>query len=181
MLQLVGRALVSLKNLLYEVPVEHELLVVNEAAEVCGRLRVALQPGQLIRDLDASGDELHTSRADMDERTVDFTGFPLGWAEEHRGSTWTNADSNKALAIDRSPFTYAAMPTDALPVTAAEEATNDIEGGPLQSPGEVAAVRKLLKRLGHKFRFVVTILDACDVPTDFAQVFCQFKFTNSVC
>jgi hypothetical protein len=44
----IGRAFMSLECLLHEVPVEHELLVVDEACRVIGRMRVSVMPGQLI-------------------------------------------------------------------------------------------------------------------------------------
>ena len=66
-MQAVGRAFVSLQNLLHDVPIEHELTVVNEVGVACGKLRVSVQSGQR-----STAD---STKANVDERTVDFSDF----------------------------------------------------------------------------------------------------------
>jgi hypothetical protein len=51
----VGRTFVSIRNLLFNVPLEHDLLLVDSRGQAAGRLRVLIQPGQIIKDLDKSG------------------------------------------------------------------------------------------------------------------------------
>jgi hypothetical protein len=43
--RLIGRSFITLKSLLYETPLEHELQVVNEAAVRVGKLRINIMPG----------------------------------------------------------------------------------------------------------------------------------------
>ena len=105
----------------------------NEFAEICGKLRVSIQPGQIIRDLDANSDDAPVSGMDFDERFVDFDELEM-------------------------------------PETSLDPADIDAEEPP----------RKLYRRKGSKFRFVVTVLDASDIPSNYVDVFCQFKFLNKV-
>ncbi len=42
---MVGRSFVSLRNLLFNLPVEHSLLVVSDDGKVVGRMRVVIMPG----------------------------------------------------------------------------------------------------------------------------------------
>ena len=44
--KVIGRGFALLKNLLYDIPVEHELCLVDEKGFVVGRLRVAIYPGR---------------------------------------------------------------------------------------------------------------------------------------
>ncbi len=114
----------SLASLLHEAPVEFSVRVIDDHAGVRGRLRVALQPGQLPRDGDAAA-------GDPDEHTLDLA----------------------ALAPPPSP------------------------GGTAEA---AAAAAPLAARRGHKMRFVVTLLDAADVPREYTDVLCQFHFSPKV-
>lgn len=42
---MVGRTFVSLRNLLFNMPVEHACVVVNDEGKVTGRLRIVIMPG----------------------------------------------------------------------------------------------------------------------------------------
>lgn len=67
----IGRAFMSIESLLYEVPVEHELLVLNEACAVVGRIRVSIMPGQLITNLN----EKEMPPGMYEEMNVDFSEY----------------------------------------------------------------------------------------------------------
>ena len=74
----IGRAFMSLQSILYEGPVEHELLVMDEQCKVVGRIRVSIMPGQLISNLDEGeasppgiSDESHVDFSDYDGESND--------------------------------------------------------------------------------------------------------------
>ena len=85
----VGRSFASLKPLLHGVPLEHELRIVSPEGTVVGKLRLSLQPGQIITDLDstAAGNEF------FEERVVDFTGF------EPSRSTAPSAGASRTASV----------------------------------------------------------------------------------
>ena len=43
--KVVGRSFALMKNLLYDIPIEHTLFVVDDKGFVIGRIRVAIFPG----------------------------------------------------------------------------------------------------------------------------------------
>jgi kinesin family protein 1 len=72
--QTVGRAFIGLKALLYEIPIEHTLYVVNEQSAVVGSLRVSIMPGQTIKDV--AKEDLPPGV--FEEQHVSFSGVSLG-------------------------------------------------------------------------------------------------------
>ncbi|EGD78883.1 Kif1a protein [Salpingoeca rosetta] len=68
----VGRGFVSLKNLLFNVPIEHDVTLVNNDGNVVGHMRVMIQPGQLIKDLDNQDSESGFQETNLDVNWYDI-------------------------------------------------------------------------------------------------------------
>jgi kinesin family protein 1 len=141
--RLVGRAFITLKSLLQEAPLEHELTIVNEEAIIVGKIRVSIMPGQVVSNL--SADDLPPGM--YEERDVDFAGY------------------------DPEEDMFAPILGDADATADADEMARQMAASPVESP--------LGARHGQRYKFVITVLDASDVHTEFVDVFCQFRFLNN--
>lgn len=68
----IGRAFINLRPLLYEIPVEHSLYIVDEQGKVVGSLRVSIVPGQTIQ---SSKEDLPEGA--LEEQHINFSGIEL--------------------------------------------------------------------------------------------------------
>eukprot|EP00045_Choanoeca_perplexa_P018382 m.289980 g.289980 ORF g.289980 m.289980 type:complete len:1632 (+) comp17802_c1_seq4:222-5117(+) len=94
--QVVGRSFVNLRNLLFNMPLEHTLSVTHEDGRIAGQLRVLIQPGQIIKDLDKSG----TS-------AIDLSGVP-GFEERFIDLNWRQlCDEEADLDDEQLEFSLA--------------------------------------------------------------------------
>ena len=92
----VGRAFIGLKALLYEIPIEHTLYVVNEQSTVVGSLRVSIMPGQTIKGI--AKEDLPPGV--FEEQHVSFSGVSLGPTlemMEERAAQLGDDDEDSAL------------------------------------------------------------------------------------
>eukprot|EP00730_Choanoeca_flexa_P007329 TRINITY_DN12314_c0_g1_i1.p1 TRINITY_DN12314_c0_g1~~TRINITY_DN12314_c0_g1_i1.p1 ORF type:complete len:1647 (+),score=500.84 TRINITY_DN12314_c0_g1_i1:66-5006(+) len=113
--QVVGRTFVSIRNLLFNIPLEHNLNITNEDGTIAGQLRVLIQPGQIIKDLDKSG----TS-------AVDLSGVP-GFEERFVDLNWRQLCAEEAdLDDEQLDFSLADLILDTAAPTSTRAARTKV-------------------------------------------------------
>jgi len=202
--RLVGRAFISLKSLYHETPMEHELKVVDENANVVGKLRVSIMPGQVVKNL--SAEDLPPGM--YEEREVDFSGYAPDDDDDGDDDDRDDEEEEMANARGATGDQRAMGKSDNL-IDLGDDTGNDTgnesgieaDGDSLAGDAEVGANVDVAKtpekpaasmtsaklkarsrldsRHGQRYRFVVTVLDASDLPLEFVDVFCQFRFLNN--
>lgn len=171
--RLIGRAFISLKSLSHETPMEHKLKIVDENARVVGKLRVSIMPGQIVKNL--SADDLPPGM--YEEREVDFSGY----LPEDEEDDEDEPDADVASATDATGDDTG----DDTGIESGVEADGDGSGDadhetPKKDASDARSSRSRLDaRHGQRYRFVVTVLDAFDLPLEYVDVFCQFRFLNN--
>lgn len=167
--RLVGRAFITLRSLLQEAPLEHELAIVDEEANIVGKIRVSIMPGQVVNNL--SADELPPGM--YEERDVDFAGYEpdedlSGWLDDGVVNDMGGGNDSGVEGGEAELDGGGSADSAVVDLTGLD---NGRPESPLKSP--------LGARHGQRYRFVVTVLDASEVPVEFADVFCQFRFLNN--
>ena len=166
--RLVGRAFITLRSLLQEAPLEHELAIVDEEANIVGKIRVSIMPGQVVNNL--SADELPPGM--YEERDVDFASYE---PEEDLSGLLDEEGVGNDISGGNDSGVEGGEADGGGSVDASLSDLTDIDarscGSPFASP--------LGARHGQRYRFVVTVLDASEVPAEFVDVFCQFRFLNN--
>ena len=232
----MGRSFVNLRSLLFNMPLEHSLNVAHEDGRVAGQLRVLIQPGQIIKDLDKSGTsaidlsgvpgfeerfvdlnwrQLCEEEADLDDEQLDFSLADL--VLESSAPTSNRPPKVKTLrhedslidldmssstdpSFNTSSASTSSVPTGDLldlsfldplntsagstsststarPVSASTpSAASLLDGSGFTSADDATCEAFLRKKLGQDFRFVVTVLDLCNVSKAYKDVFVQFGF-----
>lgn len=105
----IGRAFMSVKCLLYEVPVEHELLVLDESCVVVGRIRVSIMPGQLISNVGEAG----MPPGMYEETKVDFSDYDGDTSDDRVGfheDSDEKSDASVERLADRAGSEYVFLP-----------------------------------------------------------------------
>lgn len=182
----VGRAFLSLKCLLHEVPVEHELAVLDERCHIVGRLRVSIMPGQLINNM--SSDSLPPGISE--EEHIDFSGYAWESSDAHgyahASEPSSMASSRRSSLGDDGTGGGTGADTDSADSGVHDDVASGGEGTSrpnpftqLQEAAEKRTSERLVDRCGQEYKFVVTVLNATGVSTDFVDVFCQYRFLNN--
>ncbi|EDQ92700.1 uncharacterized protein MONBRDRAFT_13875 [Monosiga brevicollis MX1] len=153
--QVLGRTFVSLRNLLFNVPVEHKLAIVTDDGKLAGHLRVLIQPNQMIKTL------------------INLVPRPLTCP------TTSSAPPEVDLLGDISFLDPLNTSTASASSVSAPPASAPIVSTPMSNKfdnAEAAVETYLRKKLGQEYRFVVTILDAINISPAYRDVFAQFGF-----
>eukprot|EP00040_Diaphanoeca_grandis_P005617 m.33711 g.33711 ORF g.33711 m.33711 type:complete len:1456 (-) comp16859_c1_seq1:91-4458(-) len=145
--RVLGRAFMSLKSLLYEIPVEHTLFVVDEASNVVGSVRVSIVPG--LGTKTPTGEEDAVQGNIFEEQHISFAGVALDESAETMQATMDEQESTET------------------PTTSDTSDTSNVR---------TAMHQRLRDRHGQKYHFVVNVISASNIPTEYVDVFCQFRF-----
>ncbi|XP_033642140.1 kinesin-like protein KIF1A isoform X2 [Asterias rubens] len=167
--RLVGRAFVYLSNLLYPVPLVHRVAIVNEKGDVQGYLRIAVQ---------------HVS---PDEEAPDYGS---GVRQSGTAKIAFNDDEYFQRKFKRSPtnLSQSAVSEDEVRIVEGQRENSDLDiiekqdveamstTDSMTSISTVDAPENELLKLGSKFTFRVTVLQASGISTEYSDIFCQFNF-----
>ncbi|XP_035379970.1 kinesin-like protein KIF1A isoform X14 [Electrophorus electricus] len=172
--RLVGRAFVYLSNLLYPVPLVHRVSVVSERGEVKGFLRVAVQAISADEEAPDYGSGVRQSgTAKISFEDQQFEKFQ---AESCPAGLSHAGHSQEELRIVEGE----GQNSDTVP--SADEVNNNTcaaEPEDLDSPvksGLDGVLDHL--RIGELFTFRVTVLQASNISSEYADIFCQFNFIH---
>ncbi|RUS83751.1 hypothetical protein EGW08_008502 [Elysia chlorotica] len=167
--RLVGRAFVYLSNLFYPVPLVHRVAVVNDKGDVKGYLRVAVQaitdkdePQEYTPGIKQSG---NAKIAFSDEKYFQQVG------PEFRQFTLPSTDSRDCIS-----FFFSITPENQQgnPDNKTSDGAGEIDYCPeinaLDLPDHLS--------IGSQFQFRVTILQASNISSEYADIFCQFNFLH---
>eukprot|EP01147_Barroeca_monosierra_P005438 gene5438-7154_t len=180
----IGRGFVTLRNLLFNIPVEHDVTLVDENGYLVGQLRVMIQPGQLIKDLDNLDKDIGFQETQLDVSWYDFLEIQDELDEQEEGMLCSalvpvlaacassNANSCKKHAPSSATISFS---DDLISLEEESRINDDKDMGP-EEDDDSEIDGKSLSRLGEKFRFVVTILNLKRVDKKFSDVFVHFGF-----
>lgn len=152
--RLIGRAFVYLNNLLHNLPLVHKVAVVNEKGNVCGYLRVCIEPilsneNNLLNDNTKLNKKVRQS-ARLNFRREDFL-------KRYQQRTQTSR-SGRCINLD-SPSEAPKLFTE-----------NNFDNSEIEFPEHMSK--------NKEFSFCVTVIEAIDVPEQYTDVFCQFNFLH---
>ncbi|XP_029435120.1 LOW QUALITY PROTEIN: kinesin-like protein KIF1B [Rhinatrema bivittatum] len=174
---LVGRAFVYLSNLLFPVPLVHRVAVVSEKGEVRGFLRVAVQAIAADEEAPDYGSGVRQS----------------GTAKISFDNEYFNKSNISTVALTRSGLSLEELRIvegqgqSSEVITPQEEINLMKEEMELKS-GKLPDGKILMEgfsedmgdhlKLGSMFTFRVTVLQACGILPEYADIFCQFNFLH---
>ncbi|XP_065219254.1 kinesin-like protein unc-104 isoform X1 [Planococcus citri] len=160
--RMIGRSFVYLSNLLYPVPLIHKIAIVNEKGDVKGYLRVAVQAV-------SAGDEV------IDNSSGVRQSAKIVFDDDFLSPVVRNAKKAPGRVFD-----------DRI-IEGQHEKQEEIEGDGDSGRGDSNASCNSDSKeeefpdhlmIDKEFTFRVTILQALDIPSEYADVFCQFNFLH---
>ncbi|XP_050522646.1 kinesin-like protein unc-104 isoform X8 [Daktulosphaira vitifoliae] len=155
--RLIGRAFIYLSNLMYPVPLIHKVAVVNEKGDVKGYLRVAIQAVSEDETGDNSCGVRQFAKISFNDKEL------LG-----RLSLKKNSILNERIIVGRCSFKDEENEGDNDSGHGDSSVSSDIKDEELPS--------HLI--INKEFTFRVTLLQAVGVPSEYADIFCQFNFLH---
>ncbi|XP_037324680.1 kinesin-like protein KIF1A isoform X24 [Pungitius pungitius] len=173
--RLVGRAFVYLSNLLYPVPLVHRVAIVSERGEVKGFLRVAVQAISADEEAPDYGSGVRqsgTAKISFEDQQY----------EKFQSETCSVGLSRTGASQEELRFVEGEG-QNAEPGPSADEVNNNTSGtdeveSPLKSQAGPLDTTLEHLRVGNVFTFRVTVLQASSIPTEYADIFCQFNFIH---
>ncbi|CAL9688698.1 unnamed protein product [Knipowitschia caucasica] len=181
--RLVGRAFVYLSNLLYPVPLVHRVAIVSEKGEVKGFLRVAVQAISADEEAPDYGSGVRQSgTAKLSFEDKQFEKF----------QTETCSGGGSHSSQEELRFVEGEGQNADMSVSADEVNNNTCSADeePPLSPAKTLGLgldlpldlspEKALSHLkiGSRFTFRVTVLQASSISAEYADIFCQFNFIH---
>ncbi|KAB7504192.1 Kinesin-like protein [Armadillidium nasatum] len=177
--RLVGRGFVYLSNLLYPVSLVHRVAIVNERGDVKGYLRVAVQA---VIDEDPSA--CNQNAGVRQSARISFSDNAVSKRRAKRGSLSAQVlekNTAAANADDERIVEGQVSSTEPLKI---EEVAAEIDSG--RGDSSLSSSESQLNdedlpphlQIGKEFTFRVTVLQAYDVSTEYADIFCQFNFLH---
>lgn len=179
--RLVGRGFLYLSNLLYPVPLVHRVAIVNERGDVKGYLKVAVQA---VVDPTAEEDAVETTQPAgvRQSARISFNDGSFKRPRTKRGSLSAQVlEKNTAAAAEEERIVEGQVaPGDTIKI---EDEVCEVDSG--RGDSSVSSCESLKDedlpphlRIGQEFTFRVTVLQAFDVSTEYADIFCQFNFLH---
>ncbi|XP_047495502.1 kinesin-like protein unc-104 isoform X11 [Penaeus chinensis] len=180
--RLVGRGFLYLSNLLYPVPLVHRVAIVNERGDVKGYLKVAVQA--VVVDPTAEEDAVETTQPAgvRQSARISFNDGSFKRPRTKRGSLSAQVlEKNTAAAAEEERIVEGQVaPGDTIKI---EDEVCEVDSG--RGDSSVSSCESLKDedlpphlRIGQEFTFRVTVLQAFDVSTEYADIFCQFNFLH---
>ncbi|XP_042870510.1 kinesin-like protein unc-104 isoform X9 [Penaeus japonicus] len=180
--RLVGRGFLYLSNILYPVPLVHRVAIVNERGDVKGYLKVAVQA--VVVDPTAEEDAVETTQPAgvRQSARISFNDGSFKRPRTKRGSLSAQVlEKNTAAAAEEERIVEGQVaPGDTIKI---EDEVCEVDSG--RGDSSVSSCESLKDedlpphlRIGQEFTFRVTVLQAFDVSTEYADIFCQFNFLH---
>ncbi|MPC28952.1 Kinesin-like protein unc-104 [Portunus trituberculatus] len=177
--RLVGRGFLYLSNLLYPVPLLHRVAIVNERGDVKGYLKVAVQA--VIVSEDDAVESTQPAGVRQSAR-ISFNEGSFKRPRAKRGSLSAQVlEKNTAAAAEEERIVEGQVgPGDTIKL---EDEVCEVDSGRGDSSASSCDSGKYDDlpphlRLGQELTFRVTVLQAFDVSTEYADIFCQFNFLH---
>ncbi|XP_050723709.1 kinesin-like protein unc-104 isoform X4 [Eriocheir sinensis] len=174
--RLVGRGFLYLSNLLYPVPLLHRVAIVNERGDVKGYLKVAVQA--VIEDAVESSQPAGVRQS----ARISFNEGNFKRPRAKRGSLSAQVlEKNTAAAAEEERIVEGQVgPNDSIKL---EDEVCEVDSGRGDSSASSCDSGKYEDlpshlRIGQELTFRVTVLQAFDVSTEYADIFCQFNFLH---
>ncbi|KAG0722230.1 Kinesin-like protein unc-104 [Chionoecetes opilio] len=168
-----------LSNLLYPVPLLHRVAIVNERGDVKGYLKVAVQ-AVIVSEEDAV--ETSQPAGVRQSARISFNEGSFKRPRAKRGSLSAQVlEKNTAAAAEEERIVEGQVaPGDSIKL---EDEVCEVDSGRGDSSASSCDSGKYDDlpshlRLGQEFTFRVTVLQAFDVSTEYADIFCQFNFLH---
>ncbi|KAK7066390.1 hypothetical protein SK128_027888, partial [Halocaridina rubra] len=177
--RLVGRGFMYLSNLLYPVPLVHRVAIVNERGDVKGYLKVAVQAVVASEE-----DTVETSQpvGVRQSARISFNDGTFKRPRAKRGSLSAQVlEKNTAAAAEEERIVEGQVcPGDSIKL---EDEVCEVDSG--RGDSSISSCDSWKDedlpphlRIGQEFTFRVTVLQAFDVSTEYADIFCQFNFLH---
>ncbi|MEQ2275830.1 Kinesin-like protein kif1b, partial [Xenotaenia resolanae] len=171
--KLVGRAFVYLSNLLYPVPLVHQVAVVTEKGEVRGFLRVGVQAiaaDEEAPDYGSGVRQSGTAKVSFDDEYFKKNDFP------------STVMTRSGLSLEELRIVEGQGQSSEV-ITPSEELNriNDMDLKLGNIPDTKLSHSEGLAgqlEVGSIFTFRVTVLQASGIPPEYADIFCQFNFLH---
>ncbi|XP_037324681.1 kinesin-like protein KIF1A isoform X25 [Pungitius pungitius] len=175
--RLVGRAFVYLSNLLYPVPLVHRVAIVSERGEVKGFLRVAVQAISADEEAPDYGSGVRQSgTAKISFEDQQYEKFQSETCSV--GLSRTGASQEELRFVEGEGQNAEPGPSaDEVNNNTCAAGTDEVES-PLKSQAGPLDTTLEHLRVGNVFTFRVTVLQASSIPTEYADIFCQFNFIH---
>ncbi|KAK8750322.1 hypothetical protein OTU49_014780 [Cherax quadricarinatus] len=176
--RLVGRGFLYLSNLLYPVPLVHRVAIVSERGDVKGYLKVAVQA--VVAEEDAV--ESTQPAGVRQSARISFNEGTFKRPRAKRGSLSAQVlEKNTAAAAEEERIVEGQVGSG--DIIKLEDEVCEVDSGRGDSSisscesGKDDDLPSHL-RIGQEFTFRVTVLQAFDVSTEYADIFCQFNFLH---
>ncbi|XP_068217159.1 kinesin-like protein unc-104 isoform X4 [Palaemon carinicauda] len=177
--RLVGRGFMYLSNILYPVPLVHRVAIVNERGDVKGYLKVAVQAVVASEE-----DTVETSQplGVRQSARISFNDGAFKRPRAKRGSLSAQVlEKNTAAAAEEERIVEGQVcPPESLKL---EDEVCEVDSG--RGDSSVSSCDSWKEeelpshlKIGQEFTFRVTVLQAFDVSTEYADIFCQFNFLH---
>ncbi|XP_037324670.2 kinesin-like protein KIF1A isoform X15 [Pungitius pungitius] len=175
--RVVGRAFVYLSNLLYPVPLVHRVAIVSERGEVKGFLRVAVQAISADEEAPDYGSGVRQSgTAKISFEDQQYEKFQSETCSV--GLSRTGASQEELRFVEGEGQNAEPGPSaDEVNNNTCAAGTDEVES-PLKSQAGPLDTTLEHLRVGNVFTFRVTVLQASSIPTEYADIFCQFNFIH---
>ncbi|XP_071516816.1 kinesin-like protein unc-104 isoform X8 [Panulirus ornatus] len=177
--RLVGRGFLYLSNLLYPVPLVHRVAIVSERGDVKGYLKVAVQ-AVVAAEEDAV--ESTQPAGVRQSARISFSEGTFKRPRAKRGSLSAQVlEKNTAAAAEEERIVEGQVgPGDTIKL---EDEVCEVDSG--RGDSSISSCESGRDddlpphlRIGQEFTFRVTVLQAFDVSTEYADIFCQFNFLH---
>ncbi|CAF0990027.1 unnamed protein product [Adineta steineri] len=176
----IGRAFVYLTNLLHGIPLVQNVAIVSEHGEVKGYLKIAIQQ---LQASDTTNDQIKLMRTYRNANGMtkivfdDETYFQAITSPSSIDLTksYDSLDPNLRYVEGQSQFNL----NDVLQ----QKTTLDTQSPSILPKTQIMTTsdipsNELLQKLGVEYQFRVTVLEASQISSDYADIFCQFNFLH---
>ncbi|XP_042232054.1 kinesin-like protein unc-104 isoform X1 [Homarus americanus] len=177
--RLVGRGFLYLSNLLYPVPLVHRVAIVSERGDVKGYLKVAVQA--VVAAEEDSVESTQPAGVRQSAR-ISFNEGTFKRPRTKRGSLSAQVlEKNTAAAAEEERIVEGQVGSG--DIIKLEDEVCEVDSGRGDSSvsscdsGRDDDLPPHL-RIGQELTFRVTVLQAFDVSTEYADIFCQFNFLH---
>ncbi|KAG5677928.1 hypothetical protein PVAND_007642 [Polypedilum vanderplanki] len=170
--RIIGRSFVYLSNLLYPIPLVQKVAIVNEAGDVKGYLRVAVQAV-----FDNDGHIINNHNLNNNNNNINNT---LNNINNNNSINNNNGMAVNQLArvvfSDGTKYSYDERFIEENGNDADDDGKIDNSITTVMNEDDEAIGEHL--KLGSEFKFRIIVLQAYDVPAEYTDIFCQFNFLH---
>lgn len=187
-----------LTNLLHGLPLVQNVAIVSERGEVKGYLKVAvqeLQPTSPSKDGDVTNEQIKLMRNYRNATAISKISFDDGfYFESFRNQLKSPSNGDLTKSSDsfdpNSRFVEGESQPGLADLSQTKCSTENFDGNKVQqgkekeflSPAEdsefFVPTNENLQKIGSEYRFRVTVLEASQISSDYADIFCQFNFLH---